>query len=226
MTTKKDRPIIFGGEMVRAILDGRKTQTRRVVRPQPTGLSHGIPVWSFRDVHTGKETRCPYGQPGDRLWVRETWAPICGGHFIASYALAADADEARGAVFRADGRVKSDGVMMPVTTTIENGFIEDAGSIRWRPSIHMPRWASRITLEITDVRVERVQDISDGDAKAEVVDDGAPRGGLACYGPEPDPYGPVRNAFADLWDSLHPRADEDWIDNPWVWVITFKRVAP
>ena len=197
----KERPILFGAPMVRAILSGTKTQTRRAVKPQPTHFNPvGVPRRARPDAPSSDVIRCPYGQPGDRLWVRETFCD--------------DWHMDRGVVeYRADGELDSD--------------MFDAGCT-WRPSIHMPRWASRITLEVTDVRVERLQEISEADAIAEGVhpDD-------ACL-PDDDTsafsrIGPVCNAsfpvarYAALWESINGIGA--WEKNPLVWVIEFRRVA-
>lgn len=189
----KERGMIFNGEMVRAILDGRKTQTRRTVKPQPDedGLAK---VTNGPWVDTSERNyRCPFGAAGDRIWVRETWARYNidqNSHDIA---------------YRA--------------TTPED-WPEDG---RWRPSIHMPRWASRILLEITNVRVERLNAISEEDARAEGIIDG---GCLNCGEPEPcgcaNPEPDATDAFAYLWQSIY--GQENWNANPWVWVISFKRV--
>lgn len=162
----KERPIIFSAPMVRAILAGTKVQTRFVLG-------------------------CPYGQPGDRLWVREAWARD---------------DEDGQLMYRAD---------------VGRDLCADA----WRPSIHMPRWASRITLEVTAVRVERLQDISEADAQAEGV---IPKWEPGCSGRLMDAFGgfsfrPAASAYAELWEQINgPGA---WDANPWVWVVEFKRVT-
>jgi len=177
----KGRPILFSSPMVRAILDGSKTQTRR----------------SF--AGTLGVTPCPYGVPGDRLWVRETFVQ---GH-------PSDAGEVRYDLplrywYRADGDLDM--------WAGEDGH---AGDVPWRPSIHMPRAASRITLEITDVRVERLQAISEEDALAE---------GVPFV--QNDPFErTARREFQDLWDSLNAKR-APWASNPWVWCLTFKRVTP
>lgn len=195
----KERPILFSGPMVRAILEGRKTQTRRVVVPTMTTPrvaplhmepwiidgeqetdEHGLPCWAgYHPDYPGeaKWFSCPYGQPGDRLWVRETWNKqmIDGAERVA---------------YRAD---------------IPNGH----SFLYWHPSIHMPRWASRITLELTGVRVERVQDITSEDARAEGVD-------------APDVL--PRSKFATLWDSINAKRGYGWETNCWVWVLEFKRL--
>ena len=188
----KERPIIFSGPMVRAILEGRKTQTRRVVKPQHDCRYDGLaPAREYLGrKHLGSWgayfgwafVPCPYGQPGDQLWVREAWGYDCD----------------RNLVFRADGEL--------------------AEVNRWRPSIHMPSWASRITLEVTDVRVERVQDISDLDALAE---------GIQVIGrTEVNDLsrGKFRHAFRALWDSINAKRGHGWDKNPWVWVVQFRVV--
>lgn len=185
--TMKGRPILFSGEMVRAILDGRKTQTRRVIKPQPADdikpanfpnpKVHGW-MSSLRHQYGSKTAHiCPYGQIGDLLWVREKFS-LCrfdGGELW----------------YWADGSPGGGDWTKP------------------KPSIFMPRWASRITLEITDVRVERVQDISNDDALAEGID----RTNTSIKG-----Y--ARQRFEQLWASINGNAS--WDANPWVWVIEFQ----
>ena len=194
----KEHPILFSGEMVRAILDGRKTMTRRVIKPQPVS----IPEAKVAHANWIMQNRtCPYGQPGDRLWVRETWKPT-----RASCAIATGIDGPGTYVrYRADDSRR---------TVAHSMKCRGADREPWHPSIFMPRWASRITLEITEVRVERVQDITEEDAKAE-----AP--------PFPFDYTPAsyRSLFRALWDSLNAKRGYGWAANPWVWVISFKRVG-
>lgn len=173
----KERPILFNSEMVRAILDGRKSQTRRVITDQS--------VISIRpDGKLGKaQPRCKYGQPGDRLWVRETWAqhPEVPGEWM----------------YRADRGVDYQGAAQ--------------GLFKWIPSIHMIRKASRITLEIESVRVERVQEITPNDCRAEGIgDDFNDVGARYCFG--------------QLWNSINEHRGFGWDVNPWVWAITFRRV--
>jgi hypothetical protein len=223
-----DRPILFSAEMVRAILDGRKTQTRRTIKPVPTVNGVGAifdegdrqedfvkPYWVFPET-------CKYGKPGDLLWVRETWAK---------------GETAGVARYRATDPQCDD------TTS----------GLRWRPSIHMPRWASRITLRITDIRVERLHDISEDDARAEGATmrpacngfqhrypgwsmDWSKVGQLSHYatGAKRGVKAPLTEgdvslhspkwAFASLWNEINgPGA---WDENPWVWVISFERVKP
>ncbi len=209
-----DRPILFSGPMVRALLAGTKTQTRRIVKPRPAGdlrwggwitcsttrEDEGKAMWGEGDhLDRAHRVRCPYGQPGDRLWVRETFAHTHLGDGSGMYVFPV-----------ADPRTDYGGP--------------------WKPSIHMPRVASRITLEITEVRVERLQAISEADAKAEGItngehDPGIDKGGKPgwCYGQ--DKYaGTPRHAYELLWESIN--GPGSWDATPWVWVVSFKRVMP
>ncbi|HFF0126533.1 TPA: morphogenetic protein [Klebsiella pneumoniae] len=197
----KERGMIFNGEMVRAILDGRKTQTRRIMAPQPADDIERCIFpnpeaigWksSLRHKHGSTTAHfCHYGKPGDRIWVRETWA-------------------------RYNIDQNSHDIAYRATTPAD--WPEEG---RWRPSVHMPRWASRILLEITDVRVERLNAISQENAQAEGME-------LTGWRPtysDPDSGGEVMTPydnFAELWSSIY--GDESWKANPWVWVIEFKRV--
>ncbi|MCU2337811.1 hypothetical protein N8Q16_16095 [Enterobacter hormaechei subsp. steigerwaltii] len=206
----KERGIIFNGEMVRAILDGRKTQTRRIMKVQPSDGFHpthngydldlnahwytpGVvdkngclqpakkDVFGVADENEGYT--CPFGAVGDRIWVRETFCAV------------PDHEEPAGCsalLYAADG----------------NGPYG-----KWTPSIHMPRWASRLTLEITGVRVERLRDLSEDDAKSEGI---TPSSGGVLPGWE------YRINFRDLWMSIY--GADNWETNPWVWVIEFKVV--
>lgn len=198
----KERPILFSGPMVRAILEGRKTQTRRVCKEQP----------SWTDVSPAWLARCPYGVHGDRLWVRETW---CLAH--PDYH-----DEAEG---RRLGRpIRPDGWWCHYAATdndVESGDKE--GASPWKPSIHMPRWASRITLEVVQVRVQRLQDISEEDARAEGVEARIPRAVVTPSGAVTNDGLSASEAYAALWDSINgDRAP--WSSNPWVWAISFRRI--
>lgn len=235
----KERPILFSAPMVRAILDGRKTQTRRVV-------SHKWPhLWNEPWYATGKvisdlptqlgafmEFRyrqqdepafegsrastlvpCPHGKPGDRLWVRETHAFIWPGD------SAPDDIKDCNVQYRAD----TDGRSAPGAWPDDERSHPEAP--RWKPSIFMPRWASRITLEITAVRVERLQDISDDDCLAEGVESTASDAGIrVCHVDNAHMHFFRRGSFALLWESLNGAGT--WADNPWVWVIEFKRINP
>lgn len=199
----KERPIIFNSEMVRAILDGRKTQTRRPINP-PKG---------YRIEYAGVDFPCPYGFIDDRLWVRETWS----------------VDDEEDSLSQNTNKIwymanEEHPAMFP----------------KKRPSIHMPRWASRITLEITNVRVERLQNISAEDAKSEGLKAVTKDGGRTIkYGipdrdgwPGTDDYGwawdhwntdPVL-AYKKLWDSIYGKTQWAWKNNPWVWVVDFKKL--
>jgi len=206
----KERPILFSAPMVRAILDSTKTQTRRVLRPQPPGSTTDVMTWHHPDderkgahfwswgpdpANPGRDyiqpdwaVPCPYGEPGDRLWVRETFSPV--------------------PMVWTEGGVdhRSDFAYLATGDII--------GCHKWRPSIHMPRSASRITLEITGVRVERLQDISEADALAE---------GVSAIMDEMRRATP-RCDFQALWQSIN--GPDSWAANPWVWVIEFKRIKP
>lgn len=193
----KERPILFSGEMVRAILDGRKTQTRRIAKldlspwldGQADKIDESEMVFQFSEGHSGFGLyvscadypeegsdfyKCPYGKPGDRLWVRETffvnhWDYCNGEKLPIKPSIRLKNSLLKQSDYRADGLPNYEG---------------EENEIKWRPSIHMPRWASRITLEITNVRVERMQDGGD----------------------------------REFW------GEEKWNKNPWVWVIEFKKV--
>ncbi|HDU6042855.1 TPA: hypothetical protein RFW82_001054 [Klebsiella pneumoniae subsp. pneumoniae] len=196
MTKISERGMIFNAEMVRALLDGRKTQTRRIIKDCTVGRD---PISKFikigkkfigcypEDVPELIRECCPYGVPGDRIWVRETWAEA-----------GASAPDLK--LYRAN-------YPEHVPSIYEN--VPPAEEIRWTPSIHMPRTASRILLEITDVRVERLRSMSQDDARAEGV--------IAASGPME-----AGLAFRELWDSIY--GEESWKANPWVWVIEFKHV--
>lgn len=219
MNEIKERPILFSAPMVRSILEGRKTVTRRAVKIQPRSQadigSYGLGQPFIRNPDVARPNpECPYGKPGDRLWVRETFIDLRGTGVehrpdpdspIQRYAYAADcrpgshSDEAR----------------------------KDFG-LKYKPSIHMPRAACRILLEITDVRVERLQDISEDQAQAEGVRlmlDGSDTW-VSREGPGNlvTPWPTAKEAFSDLWNSINgPHA---WAANPWVWAVSFKRVTP
>lgn len=209
-----ERPIPFSAEMVRAILAGRKTQTRRVMKPAKAKRPKR---WLIDDAAVNGLI-CPYGDPGDTLWVRETFC----AHW---YAPPHDAPASH-RVFTGSEmgpiRQKSGEYYQPQPSDLMTVWYGAEGNkpfhMSWRPSIHMWRWASRITLRITDVRVERLQDISGADARAE----GAYRtdwqydNGECC---DTD-----REAFSRLWNHIHGAGA--WDDNPWVWVLSFEMVKP
>lgn len=195
----KERPILFSAPMVRAILDGAKTQTRRVVKPQFV-MRDGEPIWpSYAKRPRGRGFEdCPYGQPGGRLWVRENFQPLMADDVPESEWLSCDYKT--GAGYKVSYPA-TDGVVEYYDISTDDAFCD-----RVTPSIHMPRWASRITLEITGVRVERLQDISAQDAWEE----GIP------YSPDVDPI----HEFQSLWEFINGAGS--WDANPWVWVIAFR----
>jgi hypothetical protein len=196
----KERPILFSGPMVRAILEGRKTQTRRIMNPPPSecfmpevGRYHPTVISRDGEAFPGPETfgasdesegyPCRHGQPGDRLWVKETFYPQGPNSFF----------------YRADWNDE-----------------DGEPDWNWKPSIFCTRKASRITLEITAVRVERLQDITIEDAIAE---------GCSNYAPDyPNSTKPAVTAYHTLWESIN--GPGSWAKNPWVWVIEFRRVEP
>jgi hypothetical protein len=213
-----ERGIIFSAPMVRAILDGRKTQTRRVVKDIAIGPG-GCPSFA-RGRHHGnivKPKYCPYGRPGDRLWVRETFLVDHYEYIDGPFPNQRPFDVHDDALyFRADGSCCQQFEQCPCG---------EGQPPRWRPSIHMPRWASRITLEIESVRVERVQDISEEDAQAEGIEGPFDVGYRAFRlpGDSKPRYSRAAAAFEVLWDSIH--GPDAWHANPWVWAITFRRIG-
>lgn len=227
MSTTKERPILFSGAMVRALLAGTKTQTRRVVKPQPDTAHDGEPywfiggyrVWAYRPAPAvplragGNPLPCPYGQPGDRLWVRET--------FVQGW----DYDPVTDRIKRFD----SDGRHIPIKTwyradATDIGWCDADGweaNTPWKPSIHMPRAVSRITLEITSVRVERLQDISNADAMAEGIvlqPDGGYGLADTTHYHSTDP----RQSYFSLWEAIN--GDGSVQANPLVWAVEFRRL--
>jgi hypothetical protein len=220
-----EKPILFSGEMVRAILDSRKTQTRRVIKPMSkkqakwltpeliNTVPHGEMLgggWQMHHPHADTDdlgvyvkydsplgwVKCPYGKPGDLLWVRETWA----SHEYM--------DDTKPSEF-------TEGAQMLPVWYRANNQMHNVNQGKWRPSIFMPRWASRITLRVTDVRVERVQDISEADARAEGV--------LKAGGASLSLY-TARHHFSQLWDRINAKRGYGWDVNPWVWVVEFRLV--
>jgi hypothetical protein len=238
----RERPILFSGSMVRALLAGTKTMTRRPMKAQPrvipdwacSGVAGLEFDWGRGDVATYADrpetlasyaddfaARCPYGQPGDRLWARETWCRWYGGQrhegeiangvmpagtvgvsYLAD--IQAPAPERKAVTQEQWATVKGHSVLA--------GF--ETSHAKWRPSIHMPRWASRLTLEVTKVRVQRLQEISEEDAKAEGVQP-AP----FCRSGRPAGMEHVE-AFEDLWTSIYGHGS--WESNPWIWAVSFR----
>lgn len=188
----KEHPILFSEPMIQAILEGRKTQTRRIVKPQPEygieSCGWSVTQWAQRNHDFGCSCvpiKCPFGHPEEHLWVRETWANIDNSEI----------GEKSYFEYRADSGNKYPGGW-------PEELAEDPRCGRWRPSIHMPRAASRIILEIEDIRAERLQDISPQDARSEGI------GNIL--------------EFIILWEKIHGIGS--WNQNPWVWVIQFKNI--
>lgn len=216
MTKNIERGMIFNGEMVRAILGGQKTQTRRIVNWR--GLSEGLNLnfsglrvceypkgWVIEsEIRSSTEWRCqptpcPFGTVGNRIWVRETFqGPLFDFEQMEAYQEdSSKFKKPEFCVYKADGK--------PAPEFFD---ADDNLHCGWRPSIHMPRWASRILLEITDVRVEQLNDISEEDARSEGISGSSARD--------------VKVAYAALWRSIY--GSDSWRANPWVWVIEFKRI--
>ena len=192
-----DRPMLFKGDMVCAILDGKKTMTRQLYKPPNGGVQ-----WNLRDIPGMRQIlrNCPYGQVGDRIWVRESWQAW------------AECD-----------KIKAD--QLPVDARLRLNYPADGNTWpnRIRPSIHMPRWASRLTLEITDIKIERLQDISDNECKLEGVSITNYDGVIpVCHVDGHFHHTLLQGSFALLWESIN--GQDSWAANPWVWVICFKRV--
>lgn len=215
----RELPILFSGPMVRALLEDRKTQTRRVIKttnPSETVIDmveKGGGWWDARVVDGSFRIIKPAYQVGDLLWVRETWCPCVHGSYEPWYRHLKSPERQTDAFiqYRSDGHGDE-----------YDGY--------WRPSIFMPRWASRLTLEVTGVQAERLQDISEEDAKAEGIES-RPVGGLCMYrdysGPDPVFGASPVLSFRSLWSTIH-KADgpNGWAANPWVWAYAFRQVSP
>jgi hypothetical protein len=214
----KERPILFSAPMVRAILDGSKTQTRRVVKGAGDHILYwrrgeeDPRRWVAADGLTIGHVYCPYGESGDRLWVRETWARLC----TEADHTCDEADGEHRLEYRADLSAScKDG-----PGGWEHGS-EDPDRVVWRPSIYMPRKASRIDLEVTEVRIERLTDMSTRDCRAEGVRPVTP--GVGGCSVDSERHRAIR-PFRELWESIN--GVDSWATNPWVWVIEFKRLKP
>lgn len=229
----RERPIIFSGPMVRAILEGRKTQTRRKLKADMADLlspnasnirvTNGRVVCDWRGGVYSLAVTCPYGAPGDRLWVRETWN-LCLPELVVPGEF----------VKKGEGGYSHQVVVYGAGQTHDtHPEHPEWGKMRWRPSIHMPRWASRITLEITGVRVERLQKISEEDAMAEGIERvGGPTScnpwrnyQLGTPGEMSMHCSFAARSFQTLWSTIHAADGPDgWAANPWCWVIEFKKL--
>jgi len=263
-STSKRRPILFNGEMVRAILRGDKTQTRRPMRVQPgteiirmyaqetVDFGGKTNRWYMEYLNNGRKWTdghkhtCPFGAQGDQLYVRETFRPVYINGETGMYSGTTDAY----IQYKATPGGGEDRIIQMLNTAFPveapSGFgrlffraptqmDHDWRGAKWKPSIHMPKWASRITLNVVDVRAERVQDITEDDAIAEgIVEDDNCIVAVENYGNGPVEIGGTRyfngitdeghesagDSFADLWDSIYG----NWDDDPWVWVCEFKVV--
>lgn len=231
----KERPILYAGSMVRAVLADAKTMTRRIIKPQPDVTEErlrelgawidGFTLSQQVDAawqHGFIDTECPYGQPGDRLWVRETWGVI-------SHSWDKHGNRVKWTPNRPATAISE----MPFGNGYYSGHViyaadgpnewsddDDGGGeprSLWHPSIHMPRAACRLVLEITDIRAERLQDISEADAIAEGCDNSQSAAAVATGW-----YEKPISAYRRLWESLYGASS--WDANPWVWVIEFKKV--
>lgn len=237
----KERPIIFSGEMVKAILDGKKTMTRRAVKTQPRDECTEIATSAcfghveYRSTSEDRQTqsilakiKCPYGKIGDRLWVRETWAPVnsCGESALA---------------YKADNEI--------ICLSENEEFLDEYGTLNytdprlakyafadwaddlvngvegaWKSPITMPRWASRILLEITDIRVERLNDISGADAVKEGIVSMTQSYPWQDEHSLSSPISYEVRLFTKLWNDINAKKGNPWSSNPWVWVVEFKVV--
>lgn len=220
----KELPILFNGPMVRAILEVRKTQTRRTIKPQPLWIAEPCVPFKTPDADPNGIIYCPYGQPGDRLWVRETI--YAWGRWETRFSKKKGRDEWHFIDMTLESGKQ---YRYPATMTGDNGP-RQRGSVtpQWwkRPPIHAPRCSSRILLEITSVRVERLQDIGEDDCLAEgiaqVVRERLPNI-QQCGEYDAIDVDPVAE-YRALWETINGAGS--WDANPWVWVIEFKRVQP
>ena len=216
-TTTRERPILFSSEMVRAILAGTKSVTRRIVKEPDfdveDGRAHFPSYIDCGDAGENAPVPCPYGAPGDSIWVRERFSPCDKG------GGASKIDSAAYVVLVDGTQVYRDGARVPGLPQYAPGAFD---GIKWRPSIHMPRWASRITLPVTAVRVERLQDISEADAVAKGVE-AMPGGRWRNYMPERESnnnaVASARESFFTLWELINGAAS--LAANPHVWVVAF-----
>ena len=235
----KERPILFSAPMVRALLADTKTQTRRIVKhPHAAEVDvwadEGNGRWGMGVQEAGVSARmdamlCPYGQPGARLWVRETWRlSSCGRHYPTQKTTAYVEWKDRQSTDRQHQQEWA------CSDSESEALLEKQRVGTWRPSIHMPRWASRIDLEVAGVRVERLQAISDADAIAEGIERVRGRDVPAAMGGNVQMWRDYLNpdgwqatpagSYRTLWESIN--GPGSWAENPWVWVVEFKRVAP
>lgn len=220
----KEKPIIFNGEMVRAILAGRKTQTRRIVDRDISNCfdlerDGSLEIMEIENAYGDFDNIVDYApyQVGDHLWVRETFIPITLGPLATDPA----------ALYKCDNDYKHvDGSKIPNGTIVYKSTIPNE-LIKWTPSIHMPRWASRITLEITGVRLERLQEITFEDVEKEGLNVARNLPAFPVYKEEANNIAGCvsKSMFKELWQSIYAdKPGKTWQDNPWVWVYEFRRV--
>lgn len=215
----RERSIIMSGAMVKALLAGKKTQTRRLIKPQPPSgfwfyeltddLGYSEAGFVQNELEDPLYYRCPYGKPGDKLWVKETWRHY-GNLYKGNKAYAL-------VEYRADGACRQIELKIPLPTR----SWWDSGKKPWASPIFMPRWASRITLKVTKIRIQQVQDIGANDIFKEGIDKWEEYEGGRVIS-----VAQARGRFRQLWNSLYAKGDFGWDSNPWVWVIEFKRVVP
>lgn len=221
-TEIKEKPILFNGEMVRALLDGSKTMTRRVIKnPDYFGcLTGDCPHMDQKLCDEAMAKESPYGQKGDQLWVRETFAIECNADLQDVYT---EPDNPLGPVRNvADGFAECFECPRYKASEPDTILGDEEDGMKWKPSIHMPRWASRIQLEITDIRVERVQKISEYDAMQEGC-------GIFSWehkitNKDTQTKEPNKRKFIKLWNSINEKRGYSWKSNPWVWVVEFKSI--
>jgi hypothetical protein len=225
----RERPLLLTGPMVRAVLAGAKAQARQTVKPQPPAgralsgfctsstrrADEGKAVWEAGAVDAAliapHRVRCPYGLPGDRLWVRETFALENTCEYAGDPGIAPPLGPVRDNPWEIGGQLIPRYRASEPDTDLMIAPSEDGeGGMRWTPNVRMPRWASRIVLAITDIRVERLQDISELDAQSE----GFPAGGNG--------HASARDAFRMDWE----QGGGSWHSNPWVWVVAFRHATP
>lgn len=231
-TAVKERPILFSGPMVRAILEGRKTQTRRVIADKFLGecVCQAAPsALRTNCIHSGEPGHpyqypppvecCPFGKPGDQLWVRETFCILDHDHW-------ADEGKPKDWLY-CTNHPRRNACAYSAETDSDGNAIRKEYGYRWRPSIHMPRWASRLSLEVTAVGVEQLQDISAKDILAEGAVDRPHQceylGKCPVAAFDGCVYPDLKSLWAAGWDGIN-RKTHPWKSNPWVWVVEFRKV--
>ncbi len=236
-TTINEKPILFSTQMVQAILDGRKTQTRRVMNLNEYDDHYldGCEAYRYPIDLNELGLECPYGQPGDELWVRETWRPIgwdCENPYYKIEYKTSDEVAIHDQLYPPENPKDLDlHLSLYDELTEKNCPKNEAGNfpteeikkrLAWKPSIHMPRGASRIQLTVTDIRVERVKNISFKDAEAEGIKKLAEPDTWKCYGSDCKACSSAIESFHSLWDSINADRGYGWEVNPWCWCVSFE----